>query len=249
MPFAKPYNYVDGSVLSATGQDSNETAAKCYINNKIAPGDIAGSTFDFDSIQKGELDPITNHYRFATGDIYGKALPNEPLDRSYFTSNVKSVNQTGNDITVWIPTYETATTFELEATATVMITFGGTYISNSNVEQAHGRWDSKCLLRYNDGTSWQNLDGTRAYTFEENTAAAAGTRNPAFHGAYLVSTATMSAVSFTLLHSPSTTSEFTYKIRCKSSGGTLYLNRSGTDTDNSAWMRGVSTITLQEIAA
>ena len=179
MPFAKPYNYVDATVLSATGQDSNETAAKCYINNKIVPGDIAQSSYDFDSIQKGELDPITNHYRFATGDIYGRALPNEPLDRSYFTSNVKAVNQTGDAITVWLPTYETATTFELEYTATIMITFGATYISNSNVEQAHGRWDSKCLLRYNNGTSWQNLDGTRAFTFEENTAASAGTRDPA----------------------------------------------------------------------
>lgn len=48
MPFAKPYNYVNATVLSATGQDSNETAAKCYINNKIVPGDIAQSSYDFD---------------------------------------------------------------------------------------------------------------------------------------------------------------------------------------------------------
>jgi len=179
MPFSKPYNYVDGTVLTSTGQDSNETAAKIYINNKIVPGDIAQSTYDFDSFQKGELDPITNHYSFVTGEIYGRALQNESLDRAYFTSNVKAVNQTGDAITVWLPTYETGTTFSLERQATVMITFGATYISNSNVQQAHGRWDSKCLLRYNDGSTWQNIDGTRAFTFEENTAAAAGTRNPA----------------------------------------------------------------------
>ena len=35
------------------------------------------------------------------------------------------------------------------------------------------------MLRYNDGVSWQNIDGTRAFTFEENTDPAAGTRNPA----------------------------------------------------------------------
>lgn len=76
-----------------------------------------------------------------------------------------------------------------------------------------------------------------------------GSRNAAFHGAYAGGVAYMNAVSFSFLHSPATTSAFTYKIRCKSSGGTLYLNRSGTDTDNSAWMRGVSRITLMEVAA
>ena len=54
--------------------------------------------------------------------------------------------------------------------------------------------------------------------------------------------------TISLLHSPSTTSSVTYKVRFKVTGGTGYVNRSTTDTDSAIWGRGISTITLQEVA-
>jgi hypothetical protein len=76
-----------------------------------------------------------------------------------------------------------------------------------------------------------------------------GSRVAAFHGNYPNSVSYMTMVNFNFLHSPNTTSAFTYKVRMKSSGGTLYVNRSGTDSNTSAWMRGVSRITLMEVVA
>jgi hypothetical protein len=74
-----------------------------------------------------------------------------------------------------------------------------------------------------------------------------GARVAAFHGDYPNTVSYMNMVNFSFLHSPNTTSAFTYKVRMKSSGGTLYVNRSGTDSNTSAWMRGVSRITLMEV--
>ena len=70
-------------------------------------------------------------------------------------------------------------------------------------------------------------------------------------GMLLVTAATDQVTNqpFSILRSPSTTSALTYKVQvvCNSSG-TIYVNRSRTDTDNSAYPRTASTITAYEIA-
>lgn len=55
------------------------------------------------------------------------------------------------------------------------------------------------------------------------------------------------ATSF--LDSPSTTSSTTYKMQAQIISNTFYLNRSGTDTNNAVFPRGVSTITAFEVLA
>ncbi len=58
------------------------------------------------------------------------------------------------------------------------------------------------------------------------------------------------AASVTYLDSPASTSSQTYEIEMASqSTGAVYLNRSSTDTDTTAFQRGASTITLMEVAA
>jgi len=56
--------------------------------------------------------------------------------------------------------------------------------------------------------------------------------------------------SFSILNSPSTTSSITYDVRVKqiSSSGTVYINRVEDDLNNNIRGRGISTITLMEIA-
>jgi hypothetical protein len=57
--------------------------------------------------------------------------------------------------------------------------------------------------------------------------------------------------SATYLDDPSSTSELTYKVQmCNTQGtGTVYLNRSGADTDSSGVSRTASSITVMEIGA
>ena len=52
------------------------------------------------------------------------------------------------------------------------------------------------------------------------------------------------------LDSPATSSAVTYKVQMASySGGTMYVNRSFTDTDNANFARSTSTLTLLEVSA
>jgi hypothetical protein len=58
------------------------------------------------------------------------------------------------------------------------------------------------------------------------------------------------SASVTYLDSPASTSSQTYEIEMASqSTGAVYLNRSSTDTDSTAFQRGASTITLLEVGA
>ena len=60
----------------------------------------------------------------------------------------------------------------------------------------------------------------------------------------------MHNVAGSILDSPATTSATTYKIQIGGSdtNGVTYLNRSSSDSDGSSSARGMSTITLMEIA-
>jgi hypothetical protein len=78
-----------------------------------------------------------------------------------------------------------------------------------------------------------------------------GSREPGFIGQIPAGNQTVGAevASFSLLHSPATTSAFTYKIRAKgTAGSTALINRSSGDENAVSRLRGVSTITLMEIA-
>ena len=60
---------------------------------------------------------------------------------------------------------------------------------------------------------------------------------------------TLSDSSMTYLDSPSTTSTVTYSAQVFVTGsGTVYVNRTGNDLDNSSYARGASSITLIEVA-
>lgn len=74
-----------------------------------------------------------------------------------------------------------------------------------------------------------------------------GSREPSVFR-YNVDTNGSIPAAFSFLHSPATTSAFTYKIRLKSSTGSVFINRSTTDTDSNVFARNVSTITVMEVA-
>ena len=55
--------------------------------------------------------------------------------------------------------------------------------------------------------------------------------------------------SLSYLDSPAATTATTYKIQARTGSGTVYINRSKTDTDSASFPRGASTITVMEISA
>jgi hypothetical protein len=78
--------------------------------------------------------------------------------------------------------------------------------------------------------------------------AAAGSRTPASATVVAQNAAFGETISFSFLDSPATTSSTTYKVQVRSSSaGTIYVNRTSTDSDADGFVRGASTITVQEI--
>jgi hypothetical protein len=160
MAFVKPYTYLTNTVLSGANQSLNDDAAKKYINQGIVFGDYANSIVDFDQIQSGELQPITNQYRFVSGEVLGQAVDKEVVNRAYFTSNIKPGRQTSDNPLLWQTIYNTGQTLHLSSTADLLITFGATFISDANEVQGKGKWSSKILLRYKNASSnnWEVIE-------------------------------------------------------------------------------------------
>jgi len=86
-----------------------------------------------------------------------------------------------------------------------------------------------------------------------STGDAAGSRLRSSSGNTIYSNSTSSLHSMTIMYldSPSSISSLTYElyIRKGAEAATLYLNRSGGESDNENHVRGASTITVMEIAA
>ena len=66
---------------------------------------------------------------------------------------------------------------------------------------------------------------------------------------YISNNNSMASTAFNYLDSPSTTSLLTYKIQFSANAGTVYVNRTFTDSDAATFPRGTSSITLMEIGA
>lgn len=122
---------------------------------------------------------------------------------------------------------------------------------------------SKILVICNLGIAAENAQGGAAKltrtiggsTTQLSLASAAGSRS---RGSFAGSAYRGSASSYllmlwhqslTFLDSPATTSATTYGVQVSSLSTGTYINRSGTDTDSADMYRGVSYITVMEIAA
>jgi hypothetical protein len=76
----------------------------------------------------------------------------------------------------------------------------------------------------------------------------AGSRTYATSSAFSANDDDIEDINIVFLDSPSTTSSTTYKIQCAVIGsGTMFVNQSFTDTNNSSYLRTASSITAMEI--
>ena len=120
MAFVKPFTYVDGNVLNADDQRSNEEAAKVYVNQEIVAADI-GTNLDYTEIEAGEFLPVTDDHKFASSFIAGQNLIVNRRTRAYFTSTAKHNTQTAASSIVYRDLYGAGKKIKLDASAEVMI--------------------------------------------------------------------------------------------------------------------------------
>jgi len=99
----------------------------------------------------------------------------------------------------------------------------------------------------NSTTNMGSLNLVRSATAISQ-ADAAGSRSVASSIIPEVTAALVGQVSNSFLDSPATTSATTYKLQIKTNiAGTIYVNRTQTDTDNVAFGRGTSSLTIMEV--
>lgn len=183
MAYVKPNTFVDGTILDADDLNGNDEELKKVLNQELRGNDLEDAAFDTQHIQLGEYQPITNQYTFATGIVAGVSRGIESEDRAYFTSNIKKGEEEQHDATpeVYMTLIETGPELVLKETADVLITYGGTFVSQENNVQDNGLWDSKVLLSYtlNDDEQVVYVQQSRSYTFEESFGTSpAGVNNP-----------------------------------------------------------------------
>jgi hypothetical protein len=131
LAYSKSYTYADGTVLTADNQNSNDEAAKFYVNQEVIQADFSND-FTTSDIARGEVEPILGSHSFTTGHIYGGSNSKTTLERAYFTSHIKPTIQTSNSLYIYTPLYETGTEVDMEYDGLVIYDFGGTFISQAN---------------------------------------------------------------------------------------------------------------------
>jgi hypothetical protein len=143
--------------------------------------------------------------------------------------------------TVTDTTTSTSTSLADVAGMTVAITPAATsskvlvLVTTSMCNIAAGRHSQVCLLR----------DATEICIGD-----AAGSRSRESFSFYGEFARDIHQTGIIFLDSPSSTSELTYKLQWTTeSGGTVYLNRTSTDTDSDIYNRTASTITVMEVLA
>lgn len=103
-----------------------------------------------------------------------------------------------------------------------------------------------------NGTPGANIGAVKLVRGSTDIAYPTGFSNrmPGFASPFVNDVAPNAMASTNFLDSPATTSATTYKVQARTSGsGTIFINRSSNDADNSSLVRTVSTITVMEILA
>ena len=161
----------NGDVVNADDVKSNDDAMKLYINQGITSGDIQSASLDYDNIQVGEYDPISENMTFTTGAVLGHNVSTSIRNRAYFTSETKANNQVLG--TQWQAIYDCCETVynEAEVNATARVTFTCTGIvednSTTSAGPGRGKYNVRIILRHTrpDGTT-DYVGHTRGWTFE-----------------------------------------------------------------------------------
>lgn len=220
-------DYVTGDILSAVNMN-----------------DLAGTLNYLDPTAKGDLFPASSGTaltRLAVG-----ANNTVLIADSSTATGLKWGTVPGGGKVLQLSSTAKTDTFSTASTSNVDVTGLSISITPSSTT-------SKILIMVsmNIGVSADGVQAT-AQLVRDSTAIcigdAAGSRTRSSVGSWYGASDQRAGV-ITFLDSPATTSATTYKIQMRTNSGTTYINRSGTDTDNSSFARTASSITVMEIGA
>lgn len=180
--------------------------------------------------------------------VFTFASPNSNTDRTLdipdASGTIDRLNRAGNVLQV----VSTTKTDTFSTTSTSLVDVTGLSVSITPTSAT-----SKILVFVVasggglEATNGMNLALLRGAT-QISLGDASGSRSRGFGGNQQISNALHTNTSV-FLDSPATTSATTYKVQASVNTGTGYINRTHNDADNAYTTRGVSSITVMEIAA
>ncbi len=101
MGYTKPYNYVDGTVLSADNQSLNEESATVYVNQEIEKADIQSNSLEDTDIANYRYTSVGENFDFVTKAVGGNTDTIKHTNRSYFSSTPKRNQQDTLNVIQW----------------------------------------------------------------------------------------------------------------------------------------------------
>ena len=187
MAFTKPYAYVDGNVLTAAGQLSNEEAVRVYVNQEIGAADVASNTLDTTDFAAFRYISVGDNIDFVSKTVQGNTDILSPVKYAYFSATTKAIRQTSATSIAFQYIPDAGQEIEVDrANANFLITcyLKVSALANTTLANHPGQklWDNQVALFVNyveGGAAY--VAGTSSYFFEP-TGTSGGAKNPKASG-------------------------------------------------------------------
>lgn len=158
MAYVKPYNYVDGNILSATEQKQNEESAKVYVNQEITVADFDTYSLETTDIANYRYNSVTQNFDFVTKSVYGTTDTIKYTNRSYFSATPKRNQQVTIPVVQWEHIEGACVDVYVDRPAVILLTVYAHVIVNDNLLGVVGtpgqkRWTNTFAISREDNNS------------------------------------------------------------------------------------------------
>jgi hypothetical protein len=243
------------SILANTGAVLFSANLASGITTGIADGSVTNAKLA-GSISNDKLAGSITGNKIATGQITGNLIATNAISQNNIVSVNASVASVGTLPTARLPAgsvLQVVQTFKSDTFSSTSTSF--TNVTGLSVSITPTSTSSKILVRVIMAGAGTNTTGSTYRVTRGGSAIAiadaAGSRNLGSGGEFYTGrTDTIFTFGTEFLDSPSSISSLTYAIQVivGGGGGTVHINRSDNDTNSTSYVRGVSSITVMEIA-
>ena len=231
MAYVKPYNYVDGNILSADDQKSNEESAKVYVNQEIAVADFDPNTLDTTDIANYKYNSVTQNFEFVSKGVYGTIDNIKYTNRSYFSATPKRNQQVNIPVVQWEHIEGACVDVYIDRPAVILLTVYAHVIVNDNLTGVVGtpgqkKWTNTFAISREDNTSnkTSGIIDTLQYVFGGAGVAPGAGYKDSGDGGY---PASRRQFTFTYHSSVSTPGNYRYSLVCNPQSEIGYTTAKG----------------------
>lgn len=99
--YTKPYTYVNGTIIDATGHNNNEQSARVWCNDEIVPTDIKDNSLDRTDLGAYRYYAPNEEFDGFSKTIGGTINTTTFINRAYFTTTAKTNRMSVKNVRNW----------------------------------------------------------------------------------------------------------------------------------------------------